>query len=81
MKICAPFTAKDLSLAFLTIVGADFTMDLGVIILPLLVPTVENCRSYPETTPGVFSRERQSCIVLCVFLMNKVEALVISPNS
>ena len=36
LKICAPLTPRDCSLALLTYTGADFTISLGVMLLPLL---------------------------------------------
>ena len=51
LKICAPLTPSDLSLAFLTQDGAALTTVLGIISLPLLPRPEVNFISYPETIP------------------------------
>ena len=48
LKICAPLTPSDLSLAFLTQDGAALTTVLGIISLPLLPRLEVDIRLYPE---------------------------------
>ena len=51
LKILAPLTPKEFSLALLTSAGAFGSIWFGMICLPLRMPPDVNITSYPETKP------------------------------
>jgi hypothetical protein len=59
LKILAPWTPKDLSLAFLTLLGAVEGMALGMAILPLLSLHCQ-LMEYPSTRPWLIFHRKQT---------------------
>jgi hypothetical protein len=66
LKIWAPLATNDLSLAFFEIDGADVTIVLGTMILPLLLPFYIAARDQPLAN---LPQEVQSPVVVNMIIM------------
>lgn len=79
MKSWAPLTAIELSLAFLTLAGADRQTDGGTALLPVRLPVVVKDISYPDTmlSPFLFSFLVVSLVWLLMVLFFLLTVVVV----